>query len=90
MNIIQGGVFQQDNTRPHNAVAMQYALPSVDMLPRSKRLPDLSRMGHHWTTTPTSSTAMYMEHFYSASAGTYGARKFSTHRGRTTDFGYVA
>ncbi|GFS99970.1 hypothetical protein TNCV_4196511 [Trichonephila clavipes] len=32
------------------------------------------------------SIAVYMEHFYSAFAGIYRDRKFSPHRGRTTDF----
>ncbi|GBO14120.1 hypothetical protein AVEN_217427-1 [Araneus ventricosus] len=33
MNSIQGGVFQQDNARPHTAVVTQHALQSVGMLP---------------------------------------------------------
>ncbi|GBN00262.1 hypothetical protein AVEN_160125-1 [Araneus ventricosus] len=33
MNSIQGGVFQQDNSRPHTAVVTQHALQSTDMLP---------------------------------------------------------
>ncbi|GBM90044.1 hypothetical protein AVEN_50666-1 [Araneus ventricosus] len=50
MNSIQGGVFQQDNTRPHTAVVTQHALQSVDMLPWPARLPDLSPIEHVWDT----------------------------------------
>ncbi|GBM00064.1 hypothetical protein AVEN_214131-1 [Araneus ventricosus] len=46
MNRIQGGVFQQDNARPHIAVVTQHALQSVDMLPWPPRSPDLSPIGH--------------------------------------------
>ncbi|GBN34178.1 hypothetical protein AVEN_265569-1 [Araneus ventricosus] len=42
MSSIQGGVFQQDNARPHTAVVTQHALHSVDMLPWPSRSPDLS------------------------------------------------
>ncbi|GBM14935.1 hypothetical protein AVEN_77329-1 [Araneus ventricosus] len=31
LNSIQGGVFQQDNARPHTAVVIQHALQSVDI-----------------------------------------------------------
>ncbi|GBM06867.1 hypothetical protein AVEN_121976-1 [Araneus ventricosus] len=60
MNDIQGGVFQQDNARSHTSVVTQHVLQSVDMLPWPARSPYLFpnqvRMGHHWTTTPASST----------------------------------
>ncbi|GBO25194.1 Transposable element Tc1 transposase [Araneus ventricosus] len=48
MNSIQGGVSQQDNTRPHTAVVTQHVLQSVDMLPWTARLPDLSPIEHVW------------------------------------------
>lgn len=48
MNSIQGGVFQQDNARPHTAVVTQHALQSVDMLPWPARSPDLSPIEHVW------------------------------------------
>ncbi|GBM15834.1 hypothetical protein AVEN_260116-1 [Araneus ventricosus] len=48
MNIIQGGVFQQDNTRPHIAVVTLHALQSIDMLPWLARSPDLSPIEHEW------------------------------------------
>ncbi|GBM82199.1 hypothetical protein AVEN_179510-1 [Araneus ventricosus] len=41
MNIIQGGVLQQDNALPYTAVVTQHALQSVDMLPWPARSPDL-------------------------------------------------
>ncbi|GFT14905.1 transposable element Tc1 transposase [Trichonephila clavipes] len=46
INSIQGGVFQQDNARPHTTVVTQCALQSVDMLPWSTRSPDLSPIEH--------------------------------------------
>ncbi|GBM75879.1 Transposable element Tcb2 transposase [Araneus ventricosus] len=49
MNSIQGGVFQDDNSRPHIAVAPQNALQSVDMLPWPARSPDISPIEHVWT-----------------------------------------
>ncbi|GBM87708.1 hypothetical protein AVEN_57225-1 [Araneus ventricosus] len=51
INSIQGGVFQQDNSRPHTAVVTQHALQSVDMLPWPARLPDLSRIQNVWDIT---------------------------------------
>ncbi|GFT75597.1 uncharacterized protein TNCV_1135621 [Trichonephila clavipes] len=42
------GVCQQDNARPFTVVAMQRALQSVDMLPRSSRSPGLSPIKHVW------------------------------------------
>ncbi|GBM99280.1 hypothetical protein AVEN_142276-1 [Araneus ventricosus] len=48
MNIIQGGVFQQDNARPHTAVVTQHALQSVDMVSWTARSPDLSPIEHVW------------------------------------------
>ncbi|GBN16305.1 hypothetical protein AVEN_221883-1 [Araneus ventricosus] len=48
MNSIQGGVFQQDNVRPHTAVVTQNTLQSVDMLPWPARSPDLSPIDHAW------------------------------------------
>ncbi|GBM98160.1 hypothetical protein AVEN_59789-1 [Araneus ventricosus] len=48
MNNFQGGVFQQDNARPHTAVVTQHALQSVDMLPWSARSLDLSPIDHVW------------------------------------------
>ncbi|GBM77573.1 hypothetical protein AVEN_186841-1 [Araneus ventricosus] len=48
MNSIQGGVFQQDNARPHTAVVTQHSLQSVDMLPWPARSPDLSPIEHVW------------------------------------------
>ncbi|GBL95402.1 hypothetical protein AVEN_154804-1 [Araneus ventricosus] len=48
MNSIQGGVFQQDNARPHTAVVTQHALRSVGMLPWLARSPDLSQIKHVW------------------------------------------
>ncbi|GBN06607.1 hypothetical protein AVEN_7478-1 [Araneus ventricosus] len=48
MNSIQGGVFQQDNARPHSAVLTQHALQSVDMLPWPARSSDLSPIEHVW------------------------------------------
>ncbi|GBO00678.1 hypothetical protein AVEN_119799-1 [Araneus ventricosus] len=54
-----GGVFQQNNGRPHTAVVTQHTLQSVDMLPWPARSPDLSPIEHVWdingTTTPSSS-----------------------------------
>ncbi|GBN55868.1 hypothetical protein AVEN_87234-1 [Araneus ventricosus] len=48
MNNIQGGVFQQDNARPHTAVITQHALQSVDVLPWPDRSPDLSPIEYVW------------------------------------------
>ncbi|GBN61939.1 Transposable element Tc1 transposase, partial [Araneus ventricosus] len=48
MNSIQGGVFQQDNARPHTTVVTQHALQSVDMVPWPTRSPDLSPIEHVW------------------------------------------
>ena len=48
MNSIQGGVFQQDNARPHTALITQRALQNVDMLPWPARSPDLSPVEHVW------------------------------------------
>ncbi|GBO37088.1 hypothetical protein AVEN_176223-1, partial [Araneus ventricosus] len=48
MNSIQGGVFQQDNCRPHTAVVTQHALQRVDMSPWPARSPDLSPIEHVW------------------------------------------
>ncbi|GBO26386.1 hypothetical protein AVEN_13426-1 [Araneus ventricosus] len=48
MNSIQGGVFQQDNARPHTPVVTQHVLQSVDMLPWPARSPDLSPIEHVW------------------------------------------
>ncbi|GBN74691.1 hypothetical protein AVEN_204936-1 [Araneus ventricosus] len=48
MNSIQGGVFQQDNARPHTAVVTQHALQSVDVLPWPAKSPDLSPIEHVW------------------------------------------
>ncbi|GBO44781.1 hypothetical protein AVEN_161774-1 [Araneus ventricosus] len=48
INSIQGGVFQQDNARPHTADVTQHALQSVDMLPWPARSPDLSPIEHVW------------------------------------------
>ncbi|GBL97075.1 hypothetical protein AVEN_254117-1 [Araneus ventricosus] len=42
MNNIQGGVFQQDNARPHTSVVTQHALQSADMLPWPARSPGTS------------------------------------------------
>ncbi|GBM39788.1 hypothetical protein AVEN_25006-1 [Araneus ventricosus] len=44
----KGGVFKQDNARPHTAVVTQHALQSVDMLPWPARSPDLSPIEHVW------------------------------------------
>jgi hypothetical protein len=48
MSSIPGGVFQQDNARPHTAVVTQRALQGVDMLPWPARSPDLSPIEHIW------------------------------------------
>ncbi|GBL99942.1 hypothetical protein AVEN_19431-1 [Araneus ventricosus] len=42
----QGGVFQQDNSRPNTAVVTRHALQTVDTLPWSARSPDLSPIEH--------------------------------------------
>ncbi|GBM11193.1 hypothetical protein AVEN_133924-1 [Araneus ventricosus] len=44
----QGGVFPQDNARPHTAVVTQDLLQSVDMLPWPARSPDLPPIEHAW------------------------------------------
>ncbi|GBL79538.1 hypothetical protein AVEN_18123-1 [Araneus ventricosus] len=48
MNRIQGGVFQQDNARPHTADVTQHTLQSVDMLYWPARSPELSPIEHVW------------------------------------------
>ncbi|GFU10392.1 transposable element Tc1 transposase [Trichonephila clavipes] len=46
MNSIQGGVFQQDNGRPHTTVVTQRAVQSVNKLPSPTRSPVLSPIEH--------------------------------------------
>ncbi|GBM14848.1 hypothetical protein AVEN_253182-1 [Araneus ventricosus] len=48
MSSIQGGIFQQDNARPHTAAVSQRALQCVDILPWPARSPDLSPIEHLW------------------------------------------
>ncbi|XP_068081357.1 protein GVQW3-like [Anabrus simplex] len=46
MNSIPGGVFQQDDARPHAAVVTQRALNSFDIVPWPARSPDLTPIEH--------------------------------------------
>lgn len=46
MSRIPGGIFQQDNARPHTGVVTQRALQGVDMLPWPARSTDLSPVEH--------------------------------------------
>ncbi|GBN75642.1 Transposable element Tc1 transposase [Araneus ventricosus] len=60
MSSIQGGVFQQDNARPHTAVVTQHALQSVDILPWPARSPDLSPIEH--VSLDGNSRVIYNQH----------------------------
>ncbi|GBL88194.1 Transposable element Tc1 transposase [Araneus ventricosus] len=48
MSSIQGGIFQQDNARPHTAAVSQHALKGVNILLWPARSPDLSPIEHAW------------------------------------------